>query len=76
MKDRIHDFNPNDGLLRIPNYCLKDLIDKGYAYCPLPNGDVVRITKDDILIKEEDLLKLAEFLKGKDNKFDHVTLEG
>ena len=55
MNKKIDNFEPNDGLLRIPIYVLKDLQKHGYAFMQLPDGRVIRITKDDLLFKEEEI---------------------
>jgi hypothetical protein len=61
MKTR--DFNPPDDLLRIPKYAIKDLMEKGFSYIPLPSGEIIKITKDDLLFKKEEVDKYIESLK-------------
>lgn len=66
MKTR--EFEPEDGLMRLPNYVINDLLDKGYSYVTLPSGKVVKVTKEDILFKEEELLEYVNKIKNKKGK--------
>jgi len=55
MANKISNFEPEDELLRIPNYVLKDILKNGVAYMPLPNGKIQKITKEDLLFKVDEI---------------------
>lgn len=62
---RTTDFKPEDNMLRMPNYILKDILDKGYAFITLPNGSIRKITEKDLYLKKDEL---DAFLKTKEGK--------
>lgn len=62
MKTR--DFKPEDNMLRIPISAMEDIWKQGYAYITIPDGRCVRITKDDILFKKEEIDELERKLKS------------
>jgi hypothetical protein len=57
----------SDGLYKLQKHHLQDLLEKGQTKVFI-NGEIRTITKDDLVIKKEDVLKIEELLKKEKNK--------
>lgn len=63
--DKIKDYNPKNDMLPLTTDQVKEIAREGFAMVTMPDGRQRKVTKEDILIKKEDVDKLAE-LKSKE----------
>ena len=58
--EKIKDYDPEKNILKITPDQVKEIIDNGFSMITLPDGSVKKVTKDDLLIREDDVNKLLK----------------
>lgn len=64
MAIKTTDFYPPDGMMRIPNWAITDIFEKGFAYLPVPGKGTIKITQDDIVFKTEEVEEFKRKLES------------
>jgi len=62
----------NDQIIQIPRHICEDVFKNGYAYIPLIDGSLRRITKEDFLFKKSEIEELSKKLKSDEIKIPDI----
>lgn len=62
--EKIKDYTPKNNMFPLTAEQVKEIATVGHAMVTMPDGKIRKITKEDILIKKEDMEKIAELHKS------------